>query len=108
MKLDKSKTKLQKYARIRRLIELNKTGIVYCATRKSAKEVSEWMKEDGQDHVIYHGGLSDAEREANQNRFINGESSVAVATNAFGMGIDRRDIRFVCHYEIPGSIEAFN
>lgn len=103
----KPKTKLQKYARIRRLIELNKTGIVYCATRKSAKEVSEWMKEDGQDHVIYHGGLSDAEREANQNRFINGESSVAVATNAFGMGIDRRDIRFVCHYEIPGSIEAF-
>ena len=103
----KPKTKLQKYARIRRLIELHKTGIIYCATRKSVEEVSEWMKEDDQDHVIYHGGLSDSEREASQNRFISGESSIAVATNAFGMGIDRADIRFVCHYEMPGSIEAF-
>ncbi len=105
--IHKPKTKLQKYARIRRLIEVNITGIVYCATRKSVEEVSEWLKEDEQDHLIYHGGLSNAEREVNQNRFINGEVSVAVATNAFGMGIDRADIRFVCHYEMPGSIEAF-
>jgi ATP-dependent DNA helicase RecQ len=103
----KPKTKLKKYARIRRLIELHKTGIVYCSTRKSVEEVSGWMKEDDQDHVTYHGGLSDSERSAAQDRFISGESSVAVATNAFGMGIDRSDIRFVCHYEMPGSIEAF-
>lgn len=103
----KPKTKLKKYARIRRLIELHKTGIVYCATRKSVEEVSGWMKEDDQDHVIYHGGMSDSERSAAQDRFISGESSVAVATNAFGMGIDRADIRFVCHYEMPGSIEAY-
>ena len=105
--IKKPKTKLQKYARIRRLIELHKTGIVYCATRKSVEEVSDWMKEDGQDHVIYHGGLSDSERSGAQDRFISGEVDVAVATNAFGMGIDRADIRFVCHYEMPGSIEAF-
>jgi ATP-dependent DNA helicase RecQ len=105
--LRKPKTKLQKYSRIRRLIELHKTGIIYCATRKSVEEVSEWLKEDDQDHVVYHGGLSDSDRELAQDRFIKGECSVAVATNAFGMGIDRADIRFVCHYEMPGSIEAF-
>jgi ATP-dependent DNA helicase RecQ len=103
----KPKTKLEKYRRIRKLIDLHKTGIVYCATRKSVEEVSEWMKEDDQDHIVYHGGLSDTERSLAQDRFIGGETSVAVATNAFGMGIDRSDIRFVCHYEMPGSIEAF-
>ncbi len=103
----KPKTKLQKYSRIRKLIDLHKTGIIYCSTRKSVEEVSEWLKEDDQDHVVYHGGLSDTDRSAAQDRFISGETSVAVATNAFGMGIDRSDIRFVCHYEMPGSIEAF-
>lgn len=103
----KPKTKLEKYGRIRRLIESHKTGIIYCATRKSVEEVSEWLKEDDQDHVIYHGGLGDVDRSLAQDRFIQGETSVAVATNAFGMGIDRADIRFVCHYEMPGSIEAF-
>ena len=105
--LRKPKTKRQKYARIRRLMELHETGIVYCATRKSVEEVSEWLQEDGVEHVMYHGGLSDADRERAQERFINGEVSLAVATNAFGMGIDRADIRFVCHYEMPGSIEAY-
>lgn len=105
--LRKPKTKLQKYSRIRRLIELHKTGIIYCSTRKSVEEVSEWLKEDDQDHVVYHGGLSDGDRSKAQDQFISGEISLAVATNAFGMGIDRSDIRFVCHYEMPGSIEAF-
>jgi len=105
--LRKPKTKLQKYSRIRRLIELHKTGIIYCSTRKSVEEVSEWLKEDDQDHVVYHGGLSDSDRSSAQDRFISGEISLAVATNAFGMGIDRSDIRFVCHYEMPGSIEAY-
>ena len=105
--LRKPKTKLQKYSRIRKLIELHKTGIIYCSTRKSVEEVSEWLKEDDQNHVVYHGGLSDGDRSKAQDRFISGEISLAVATNAFGMGIDRSDIRFVCHYEMPGSIEAF-
>lgn len=103
----KPKTKLQKYSRIRKLIDLHKTGIIYCSTRKSVDEVSGWLKEDGQDHVVYHGGLSDTDRSAAQDQFISGKTAVAVATNAFGMGIDRSDIRFVCHYEMPGSIEAF-
>ena len=105
--LRKPKTKRQKYDRIVRLIELHETGIIYCATRKSVEEVSEWLGDDGLEHVIYHGGLNDSERERAQDRFIKGEVSVAVATNAFGMGIDRADIRFVCHYEMPGSIEAY-
>ncbi|MCB1124249.1 MAG: RecQ family ATP-dependent DNA helicase, partial [Verrucomicrobiae bacterium] len=89
----KPKTKLQKYTRIRTLIDRHKTGIIYCATRKSVEEVSAWLNEDGQEHVIYHGGLSDVERDQAQNKFIQREIGVAVATNAFGMGIDRADIR---------------
>ncbi len=103
----KPKTKLQQYRRIRRLIALHQTGIIYCATRKSVEAISEQLKEEDVDHVIYHGGLSDSDRELAQDRFIRGDASLAVATNAFGMGIDRADIRFVCHYEMPGSIEAY-
>lgn len=100
------KTRLDKFSRMLELIQNHKTGIIYCATRKSVEEVSGWLTGEKVDHVIYHGGLSDTERDQAQNRFIRGESSLAVATNAFGMGIDRADIRFVCHYEMPGSIEA--
>jgi len=57
--------------------------------------------------VAYHGGMNDALRESTQNKFINKEVDVAVATNAFGMGIDRSDVRFVVHFEIPGSVEAY-
>ena len=57
--------------------------------------------------IAYHGGMSDAERERTQNVFISKQVDVAVATNAFGMGIDRSDVRFVVHFEIPGSVEAY-
>ena len=55
----------------------------------------------------YHGGMSDQERERAQEIFIHRKADVAVATNAFGMGIDRSDVRFVIHYEVPGSVEAY-
>ncbi|MGJ3241852.1 MAG: RecQ family ATP-dependent DNA helicase [Opitutales bacterium] len=99
--------KQEKAGRLNRLIEAHGAGIVYCATRKSVEAVADQLREDGHPHVAYHGGLSDGAREAAQNRFIRKEVPLAVATNAFGMGIDRDDIRFVCHYDMPGSVEAY-
>lgn len=103
----KCKSKQGKFKRLRDLIDRYQTGIIYCATRKSVEEVSEWLNDEGIDLVTYHGGLNDSKREEAQNRFIQKEVAIAVATNAFGMGIDRSDIRLVCHFEMPGSIEAY-
>lgn len=97
----------EKYNRLDALIEKHKTGIIYCATRKKVEEVYARVEEWDVAAVAYHGGMSDEIREAAQNRFIRGEADVAVATNAFGMGIDRADIRFVAHFQIPGSVEAY-
>ena len=96
-----------KYAALSHLMAQHKTGIIYCATRKRVEEVSAHLAEWNLPHVAYHGGMSDDDRESLQNRFIRGEVDVAVATNAFGMGIDRADLRFVAHFEIPGSVEAY-
>lgn len=101
------KTKAEKFKRIRSLVKAHGTGIVYCATRKSVEAVSEYLEEGGITHCAYHAGLSASDRKAAQDRFMQKEVPVAVATSAFGMGIDRADIRFVCHYEMPGSVEAF-
>lgn len=100
-------TENEKYERLRALIEEHKTGIVYCATRKRVESVQANLAARGVKTIAYHGGLSDTEREFAQNHFINRHSDVAVATNAFGMGIDRSDIRFVAHFEVPGSLEAY-
>ncbi len=97
----------EKYEHLKALIERQKTGIIYCATRKRVDEVAAQLMAWKLPHVAYHGGLGDTERQAAQNAFMSGERDLAVATNAFGMGIDRRDIRFVAHFEIPGSIEAY-
>ena len=90
-----------------KLIVENRTGIIYCATRKRVEEVAEHLEEWSTPHVAYHAGMSDDERKNAQELFMQGKVDVAVATNAFGMGIDRSDIRFVAHYEIPGSLEAY-
>jgi ATP-dependent DNA helicase RecQ len=97
----------QKEDRLRAVISAHRTGIVYCATRKKVEAVSETISSWGLKCVAYHGGMSDEERERAQNVFISKKADVAVATNAFGMGIDRSDVRFVVHYEIPGSVEAY-
>ena len=97
----------EKYNRLRDLVRRHRTGIVYCATRKRVDLVSEELKSWGIRVVSYHGGIEDAAREEAQNQFTQNNCDVAVATNAFGMGIDRADLRFVVHFEIPGSLEAY-
>ena len=97
----------QKDERLRAMIAAHRTGIIYCATRKKVEAVSETVASWGIKCVAYHGGMSDQEREQAQNVFISRKADIAVATNAFGMGIDRPDVRFVIHYEVPGSVEAY-
>jgi ATP-dependent DNA helicase RecQ len=92
---------------IESLIRQHTAGIIYCATRKSVDAVARKIEHLTTSVIRYHGGLSDSERSAAQDRFMNGGANIVVATNAFGMGIDRSDIRFVCHYEMPGSVEAY-
>ncbi len=99
-------SKAEKVSRICELAAGGGAGIVYCATRKSAEFLSEQLAGRGIAHTLYHGAMSPQEREKSQEDFISGRKNIAVATNAFGMGIDRPDIRFVCHYELPGSVEA--
>jgi ATP-dependent DNA helicase RecQ len=101
---EKAKTK---YERLRGIVKQWGTGIVYCATRKKVEEVAAMFDEWGIKAIAYHGGMDDKERERTQTRFMDKKVGVAVATNAFGMGIDRSDVRFVVHFEIPGSIEAY-
>ncbi len=97
----------QKDERMKAVIAAHKTGIIYCATRKKVDSVSETLASWGIKCVAYHGGMRDQERERAQEIFIHRKADVAVATNAFGMGIDRSDVRFVIHYEVPGSVEAY-
>jgi ATP-dependent DNA helicase RecQ len=99
--------KQQKYDRIREILQAHKTGIIYCATRKKVEEVAETLAAWRIKSIAYHGGMSDAERESAQDVFLQRKADVAVATNAFGMGIDRSDVRFVIHFEVPGSVEAY-
>lgn len=101
------KTDAEKIKKIRRVSAyFHNKGIVYCSTRKSVEKVTEELQAWGVDCLPYHAGLSDEEREDVQNQFMNKKIGLVVATNAFGMGIDRDDIRFVIHYEVCGSIEA--
>jgi len=82
-------------------------GIVYCLSRKRVEEVAEWLKAQGLDALPYHAGLSAEVRARNQSRFINEEGVIIVATIAFGMGIDKPNVRFVAHLNLPKSIEAY-
>jgi ATP-dependent DNA helicase RecQ len=99
--------KLEKFQHLRQLVREEKTGIIYCATRKKVDEVIEEVQAWGTKAIAYHAGLTEDQRNDAQDRFISRRADVAVATNAFGMGIDRSDIRFVAHYEMPGSVEAY-
>jgi ATP-dependent DNA helicase RecQ len=82
-------------------------GIVYCATRKNVDELQELLGSRRISAVKYHAGLSDAERSANQEDFIYDRKSVMVATNAFGMGIDKSNVRYIIHYNMPKNMEAY-
>jgi ATP-dependent DNA helicase RecQ len=82
-------------------------GIVYCLSRKSTEQVAAFLSKEGIEAVPYHAGLSAADRQRHQQRFLREDSLVVVATIAFGMGIDKPDLRFVAHLDLPKSIEAY-
>lgn len=85
----------------------NDSGIIYCLSRRSVEETAEWLKDRGWDAMPYHAGLSPEIRNANQKRFLRDEGVIMVATVAFGMGIDKPNVRFVAHLDLPKSMEGY-
>ncbi|MCD8822463.1 DNA helicase RecQ [Staphylococcus gallinarum] len=85
----------------------NEAGIVYCSTRKQVEELQEALEDHEISSTIYHAGLSNKDREAAQNDFVFDRVRVVIATNAFGMGIDKSNVRFVIHYNMPGDLESY-
>ena len=86
---------------------LGEAGIVYCSSRKKVDETAAWLVEKGIAALPYHAGMSTEERATNQDRFLREDGIVMVATIAFGMGIDKPDVRFVAHLDLPRSIEGY-
>lgn len=84
-----------------------RSGIVYCTTRKNVESVCDFLKDHGYRATRYHAGLDEKERSANQEDFLHERATVMVATNAFGMGIDKSNVSFVIHYNMPRSIESY-
>jgi ATP-dependent DNA helicase RecQ len=84
-----------------------KSGIIYCLSRKKVEELAETLKVNGIKSLPYHAGMDSATRTANQDKFLMEEADIIVATIAFGMGIDKPDVRFVIHYDIPKSLEGY-
>ena len=98
----------ERYTRARELVQSKSgVGIVYAATVKAAEEMLAVLEEAGESVTIYHGKLAANERKANQDLFMSGDKRVMVATNAFGMGIDKPDTRFVIHLQIPANLESY-
>ena len=83
------------------------TGIVYVRERRAARDVAAFLCSQGVDAGFYHAGLSKEERGAVQERWMRGELRIIAATNAFGMGIDKPDVRFVCHFDVPEAVESY-
>ena len=98
-----------KYVALRRYLDLysGRSGIVYCASRRNTDELYEKLSDEGYSVTKYHAGLSKSERDRNQELFIEDKKEVIIATNAFGMGIDKSNVSFVVHYNMPGDIESY-
>jgi ATP-dependent DNA helicase RecQ len=92
---------------LRRIRFAEKPGIVYVATRKNAEAIVAAVREDEMKAMFYHAGLKASERHEIQDRFMDGDVDVIIATNAFGMGIDKADVRFVYHYDITDSLDSY-
>jgi ATP-dependent DNA helicase RecQ len=86
---------------------VNRPAIVYCGTRRDVEEVTERLRSEGLAAVGYHAGMPADERASAQHRFMEGDAEIVVATNAFGMGVDKADVRAVVHWAIPKSVEAY-
>lgn len=98
-----------KYKVLKNYIDIHpgKSGIIYCLTRKLVEDVCERLNEEGVLATRYHAGLSDEERRQNQDDFIYDTKPIMVATNAFGMGIDKSNVNFVIHYNMPKNLESY-
>ncbi len=98
-----------KYASMKNFLELHpgQSGIIYCLTRKYVEEIYERLKGDGFSVAKYHAGMGDGERKTSQEDFIYSRVEIMLATNAFGMGIDKSDVRFVVHYNMPKNMESY-
>ncbi|MBZ5586482.1 MAG: RecQ family ATP-dependent DNA helicase, partial [Acidobacteriia bacterium] len=108
LRVDHFKTKAEKReALIHRVRWADKPGIVYVGTRKAAEEIMRALEEEKVRAVFYHGGLKGPDRERIQGQFMSGQAEAIVATNAFGMGVDKPDIRFVYHYDAPDSLDSY-
>ncbi|MEA1987191.1 MAG: ATP-dependent DNA helicase RecQ [Candidatus Marinimicrobia bacterium] len=89
------------------LKQISGSGAIYCATRKSVEMIGELLREWQYSVGVYHAGLTSKQRDAMQKSWIEGETKIIVATNAFGMGIDKPDVRFVIHFHMPGNMENY-
>lgn len=97
-----------KYKRLLRILnKIKGTSVVYVGTRKRTKEIAQFLVQQGISADYYHAGLSNHERSAKQNNWITNKTRVIVSTNAFGMGIDKPDVRTVVHLDLPNSLEAY-
>jgi ATP-dependent DNA helicase RecQ len=85
----------------------NEAGIIYAATRKSVDQLYEWLRKEKIDAARYHAGMNDVERNREQDRFLMDQADVMVATSAFGMGIDKSNIRYVVHFQMPKNMESY-
>lgn len=104
-RFDKESDKME--ALVHRVNWADKPGIVYAATRKNAEAITHALVDEGVEALCYHGGLKASERKEIQERFMEGRAAVIVATNAFGMGVDKADVRFVYHHDVSDSLDSY-
>jgi ATP-dependent DNA helicase RecQ len=108
LRVDNFPTQEEKHEAVLRRVEFaDKPGIVYVATHNHAESIARELRERGIQAVFYHGGVKAKERDAIQNGFMSGDVPVIVATNAFGMGVDKPDVRFVYHADVSDSLDAY-